>query len=211
MVYKVFAPGLISTVDLDTVLQSQTIIRCTSTTRPTYPDEGWHIYETDTRRLMIFTNSQWVVDFGAEDELFAFRTADQASSGTTLINDSQLLLPMAISTVYMFEMIVFVSATGNGAYLDPELFVPSGTTIKWTPNSPETGEEGNIRRITLNSPADGYSDWVSTSGTTCFYKGVIRTGLTAGNIQFGWQSSNASFTLTLKANSFMRLRRIKSV
>lgn len=40
-------------------LLQQTIIPCTSGTRPSSPAEGWHIYETDTDRLAKYNGSAW--------------------------------------------------------------------------------------------------------------------------------------------------------
>ena len=50
----------ISESNLDAVAR-QVLITCTSTTRPTSPDEGMSIYETDTDRVLIWTGSAWLI------------------------------------------------------------------------------------------------------------------------------------------------------
>lgn len=61
MPFKDFAAGeLLTSSDVDTYLMSQVIIRCTSSTRPSSPAQGWHIYETDTSQFMVYNGSSWV-------------------------------------------------------------------------------------------------------------------------------------------------------
>lgn len=40
-------------------LLQQTIIPCTSGTRPSSPAEGWHVYETDTNAIAKYNGSAW--------------------------------------------------------------------------------------------------------------------------------------------------------
>lgn len=48
-------------------LLQQTIIPCTSGTRPSSPAEGWHVYETDTNRLAKYTGSAWEYVAGSRE------------------------------------------------------------------------------------------------------------------------------------------------
>jgi hypothetical protein len=60
MPYKTFTAGeILTAADVMTYLMNQTVIVCTSGTRPSSPAEGRTIYETDTDRLMIYDGSGW--------------------------------------------------------------------------------------------------------------------------------------------------------
>lgn len=61
MAFKVFSGGAtLSAADLNDYLMEQSIIVCTSGTRPASPAEGWTIYETDTDLYLMYSGSAWV-------------------------------------------------------------------------------------------------------------------------------------------------------
>lgn len=60
MGFKTFAAGDVLTAsDVNTYLMKQTVIVCTSSTRPT-PVQGMTIYETDTNWVQVYNGSAWV-------------------------------------------------------------------------------------------------------------------------------------------------------
>ena len=60
MAFKTFTAGSVLTAaDVNDYLMKQTVIVCTSGTRPGSPNEGMTIFETDTNRLQIYTGSAW--------------------------------------------------------------------------------------------------------------------------------------------------------
>lgn len=59
MAFKTFAPGVLTSSDLNTFLMRQAVITCTSSTRPASPSEGMTIYETDTDRYKTYSGSAW--------------------------------------------------------------------------------------------------------------------------------------------------------
>jgi hypothetical protein len=61
MAFKTFAPGVLTSSDVNTFLMRQSVIVCTSTTRPASPSEGMLIYETDTDETKIYSGSAWEV------------------------------------------------------------------------------------------------------------------------------------------------------
>lgn len=78
MAFKTFANGAILTdTDLNTYLMKQTVIVCTSATRPPVPVDGMWIYETDTKNLAKYNVSQWEYVAGSR---FAFTPTLTASS-----------------------------------------------------------------------------------------------------------------------------------
>ncbi len=61
MAFKVFTAGAILTAaEVNDYLMEQTLIVCTAATRPSSPGEGWHIYETDTDKVYVYSGAAWV-------------------------------------------------------------------------------------------------------------------------------------------------------
>jgi uncharacterized membrane protein len=60
MAFKAFAPGVLTSSDVNTFLMRQSVITCTSSTRPASPNEGMTIYETDTDKTLQYSGSAWV-------------------------------------------------------------------------------------------------------------------------------------------------------
>jgi hypothetical protein len=60
MVFKTFAAGAtLPASDVNTYLMQQAVIGCTSTTRPSSPQAGMTIYETDTNRVYHYDGAAW--------------------------------------------------------------------------------------------------------------------------------------------------------
>lgn len=61
MAYKTFTAGEVLTAsDLNSYLMKQSVIVCTAATRPSGPNEGMTIYETDTDQMLTYSGSAWV-------------------------------------------------------------------------------------------------------------------------------------------------------
>jgi hypothetical protein len=59
--FKTFTTGeVLTAVNVNDYLMEQAVISCTSGTRPSSPNEGMAIYETDTDSLVIYNGSAWV-------------------------------------------------------------------------------------------------------------------------------------------------------
>jgi hypothetical protein len=82
MAFKTFAPGVLTSSDVNTFLMRQAVIVCTSTTRPASPNEGMTIYETDNDRVLTYSGTSWNVGY----QIGAWRsftpTVRNAGSGT---------------------------------------------------------------------------------------------------------------------------------
>lgn len=59
MAFKTFSPGVLTSSDMNTFLMRQTVITCTAATRPTSPNEGMTIYETDTDLYKTYSGTAW--------------------------------------------------------------------------------------------------------------------------------------------------------
>lgn len=61
MAYKSWVAGeLLTSADVNGYLMKQTVIVCTSGTRPSSPPEGMTVYETDTDRYSCYNGTAWV-------------------------------------------------------------------------------------------------------------------------------------------------------
>jgi hypothetical protein len=60
MAFKTFTPGVLTASDVNTFLMRQAVITCTSSTRPASPNEGMTIYETDTKRTLVYSGTAWI-------------------------------------------------------------------------------------------------------------------------------------------------------
>ena len=62
MAFKVFASGdVLTAADVNDYLMEQSVIQCTSSTRPSSPNDGMLIYETDTEQFLFYEDSGWRV------------------------------------------------------------------------------------------------------------------------------------------------------
>lgn len=208
MPFKVFAPGLLTTNDLDSVLFSQMIIRCTSSDRPIYPEEGWHIYETDTKRLKIFRNGQWADDVGTQQDVIAYKTSDESTTSTVDHTDTQLVVPVEAATNYLVECYLATTSSSAGLYTDFDIGVPTDASLFLVTNHPTSGEEGPISKQLVQSGAIAMSGYVSANGTTVQIRGFLRVLDTAGNFSVIWRTLNSGVTVTMKAGSCIRLRKV---
>jgi hypothetical protein len=62
MAFKTFAPGVLTSSDVNTFLMRQSVITCTAATRPASPNEGMLIYETDTDLVLVYSGTAWEVN-----------------------------------------------------------------------------------------------------------------------------------------------------
>jgi len=76
--FKTFTSAVLTSSDVNTYLMQQAVITCTSSTRPSSPVEGMHIYETDTDEMYVYSGSAWV-QIGS---LVAWDTYTPTISGT---------------------------------------------------------------------------------------------------------------------------------
>lgn len=83
MGFKTFAAGDVLTAsDVNTYLMKQTVITCTSSTRPT-PVEGMVIYETDTDWIRVYNGSAWAILYVPSTSYTPTLTGPVVGSGGT--------------------------------------------------------------------------------------------------------------------------------
>lgn len=111
MAYKLWTTNeILTAADLNAYLMRQTIVKCTSGTRPASPDEGMVIYETDTNQLKAYNGSAWV-----RTGAFDYEAAGGGSiNETTTIASITSTTPAAGSPACGFA---FVAPPSGGIYV----------------------------------------------------------------------------------------------
>lgn len=203
MPFKDFTTEILTSADVDLYLMSQVIIRCTSGTRPSSPSQGWHIYETDTSRLMVYNGSTWIQQGGSR---YVYKTADETvTTSTTRQQDDHLFVTLLANTRYAFEL--FLAHTGD---INFAFSSPAGSTIYWGGDVIPTGtgsSAGSVYRLLAGSSPAVVTD-ISGGSFNAFFapvKGVIATAGTAGDLRLMWAQPSASGSTVIKANSWMQV------
>ncbi|WP_327047298.1 hypothetical protein OG320_05235 [Microbispora sp. NBC_01189] len=209
---------VLTSADVNTYLMQQVIIRCTSTTRPSSPSEGWHIYETDTRRFLVYRSGSWVRE--GEIEMYAVKPSDETTSVTSMHNDPHLVLPLAASRTYWMDALLMVSGTSSGHNCVATWSVPSGASMLWASNHPVLDDPGVISvggnrvnkrwydqtgSINIRTSAGGGMGTTNAVYMTRM-RGILTTGSTVGNLQFQWRASVG--TITVHELSALRVQAI---
>ena len=95
MAFKAFVPGAtLTAAEVNTYLAKQSVIVCTSTTRPSSPPEGMTIYETDTDKLLTYTTATtgwqppWNMPWGVMGQAVVSAEQTVASGGVDLTGAS---------------------------------------------------------------------------------------------------------------------------
>lgn len=152
---------------------------CTSSTRPTAPYEGQHIYETDTDIEYVWSGSAWVVNYvsAASPAFTGTPTAPTASAGT---NTTQLATT------------AFANTAGGLVYITGGAVSGASTNFVGC----FTSTYDNYRIVCSN--IDQTVGWfaarmlVGTSVTVDSYYSAL-SGRTSGNTIVGDVTSNTSF------------------
>jgi hypothetical protein len=111
MSYKLWTTNeVLTAADLNAYLMRQSVIKCTSGTRPASPDEGMMIWETDTDQLKVYNGTGWVRT-GAFDTETAGHGYDNDS---TTISSITSTTPAAGSPACGFS---FVAPPSGGVYV----------------------------------------------------------------------------------------------
>lgn len=120
MAYKTFVDGVdLPASDLQTYLMNQSVIVCTSSTRPSSPNEGMVIYETDTDSLKVYTTAttgwrpQWNLPWGYQGH--GSTTSNQGSlTGTADLTGLSVTFTAVTNRRYAAWVHTNFEATSNG-------------------------------------------------------------------------------------------------
>lgn len=154
-----------------------------------------------------------VSDFDALG-ITAWKTADETvTSSTTVQNDDQLFLPLALNAKYKFDAVIFYSG-GASPIGDLKLkwTGPVGAVMQWANfgvnTSGLTQYNVVVEALAAASPravgTNGAGNWMS-----CRPAGTLTTAGTSGNLQLQWAQNSSSATGTIVyANSYISLLRV---
>ncbi|MBO4272376.1 hypothetical protein [Microbispora triticiradicis] len=118
MPFKTFGTETLTASDVQTYLMDQCVIRCTSTTRPSSPSEGWHIYETDTLRRMVYTSGQWRPE-GIYETVKVKAETTSVYGWFTNVYDRELRFDLEANSTYWLEgFLMFQQAKQTPANLE---------------------------------------------------------------------------------------------
>lgn len=197
--------------DVDTYLMGQALIRCTSATRPT-PVDGMRIFETDTRREMIYRSSSasWVFYRGVD--LFVRKTADETYNSNGLHSDAELALSIEGPATYLLTATIFGQSPAAADW--GIAFFISSSSHTWSAFAPHPGDATNTSvdqaRLSVNRLGVGNSANITGYGadTAFIVRGTVRS-TASGGVQFAWsqQAANAGPTV-VRADSSLHLKRV---
>lgn len=214
MAFKDFAVGeILTSSDVDTYLMSQVIIRCTSATRPASPAQGWHIYETDTSKFMVYNGTSWV-DEGVR-VTSVVKSANEGTTSTTDHSDLHLVLPVTANTNYWVKCFLITNGTTVTNFINIGWQVPAGATFNWMSGHLVDDAVGNITEGLINRKAFAAADRANSylAGTAndiaIPIEGSLRVAGTAGSLQLRWYAVFSDTTQTfVKAGSLLVLMKL---
>ena len=155
----------------------------------------------------------------AAGQFFAAKAADSTTTtNTTLAADSELVLGAGSATSAVFELSGVIFATGPDTGDIKLAFTgPTGATLTWYAAGAQTAVASGAGAATINIASNvigtGGSRIIGLSGTSFTQainiRGLYRVSTTAGNLTLNWaQGTSDAGTTTLKADSFLTLRRL---
>jgi hypothetical protein len=141
----------------------------------------------------------------------AVRTSTQSvTSSTVLVNDTQLLVPVAANASYHFLTYLFYEGGTQGSSdIKVGYAVPAGTTMRYHRIYANTS--GLAVNISTLTETDVQGAGTQGAGIACglTHHGTIVTSATTGNVQLQWAQSTSSATATqVLAQSAILLTRI---
>lgn len=142
----------------------------------------------------------------------AVKTTDQSvTTSTVMVNDAQLLLPVAANVTYAFDCYLnFEGSSTTGQGIQWQIAVPASATLRYHATYTRASDGGKITGDTY-AGANVVAALGQGAGNPCGAKmsGSLVTLATTGNIQVQWAQAASSGTSTVvRAQSFMMLRRI---
>ena len=212
MGYKLWAPEeLLTSTDLNAYLMKQSIISCTSVTRPASPQDGMVIYETDTRRFLSYhsTLTTWLTR-DSNEALFARKASPQSASSTVLVVDNTLQISVQANAVYHVTCLLVYS--GDAAADIKVLFrTPASASFQAVAYTLVGGavSQTEVQAMPYSGNSSGQWGILSGGGAYGRVEGSLTTAGAAGTFQveFGQQAANATAT-QVGANSYLMLRRV---
>lgn len=145
----------------------------------------------------------------------AVKTAATTRTTATLTNSTDLVLPLAASTTYLFEALLITDgATADDVKI--AFTVPSGATITWTgtglilAGASQTSTSMNISTVTASGTSASYGTLGIGTPTTIRVRGVIVTSAAAGSLtlQTAQNVADAANPTSIYAGSYLVTQKV---
>lgn len=192
-----------------------------STAAPSSGGPGQVMYYTDTGAYWYFladgTTKALLVDspggttIGKTIEAVKTGATQSVTSSTTLVNATQLVLPLIANATYALSGFIVYDGAFAAGDIKVDWSLPASATMLWSANGMSTSAAGGL---TANTVAAGTTISLGTYGagppyTALSLEGTITTLGTAGNAQFRFaQNSSNVFATSVYAKSRISARRI---
>jgi len=135
------------------------------------------------------------------------QSVSNATTGATLVNDTDLYAAVAASTTYAVEAVILYAA-GTTPDMKVTFTWPAGATMPWGLLGYTTALA--FQAVAFSAPASGTT--FSVGGNTVsndlilYLSGTLTVGTTAGTLQFQFAQNTADAALTtVRAGSWLRL------
>lgn len=216
MPYKVWGTEVLRSADINTYLMRQTIIVCTSSTRPSSPATGMHIWQTDTNTELVWDGTTWRFH-KAVPQTVVKPVDESVSNSSSYQDDDHLFMQVAANAQYMMEVFLTYNAPSSGVDLITAWSFPSGTTFAWSPLGPNAGQSTNVDQATLQmisitEASTAFTDLEGYDGgdAVAYLRGIfVRVGSAGGTVRFRWAQGGPSGTPTIiRAGSYLHARRV---
>lgn len=223
MAYKVFATEeVLASADVNTYLMRQGVIVCTSGTRPSSPNEGMTIYETDTDTYRTWDGSLWAILLTQHRQVIKpSDTARSSGSGTGGMSaDPHLTIALPINSTWALEGFIIYSGSAGSSTEGDLIFGwtgPASATLDWFSDAidiglgagdPAVGSVGRARQDISSTPTGGTRNSGLSTAVVANPRGRLKIAGTAGSITFRWGRFQASGTTTVHADSYLRVSRM---
>jgi hypothetical protein len=198
MAFKTFAPGVLTSSDVNTFLMRQAVIVCTSSTRPASPNEGMTIFETDTDFTLQYTGTAWVriANIGA----WTSWTPVYSGTGWTFTTVTSFSSYIRFGRLVVCNLrSTFTTVTQGAGRL--EVTLPFTAAADSTENAP--WGLARFNDVSAGAPFSGFiaAENADTTKATFFVGGAAATYVTVngvtGTVPFTWANTDtvaATFT-----------------
>ncbi|WP_407563303.1 hypothetical protein [Streptomyces sp. 184] len=143
--------------------------------------------------------------------LYARKTAATGRTSTTVTDDPHLSVTAAPSAQYLVTVHASVTCTDTSGDINIGMTAPSAAAGFWSgfaqpaAATTETGDLRTLERVWTDTLVLG-----ALAGTPLVIRlaGMLVTGVAGGTVAFRWARNGASGTTTVRAHSFLELRRV---
>lgn len=162
----------------------------------------------------VVTPAEWALMLSYVQPLFVRKVnSDTATADTGLDNDSELFLTVEANATYQLNgFLIFSAGTGDFKY---GWTAPTGATLDWNMGGEESTAASTTGAAYWGANTISGSDIAGgiNTATNCVARpeGLLRVSSTAGTFRLQWSqgSSDAVNATTLRAGSFITLRRMQ--